>query len=407
MGACERRIFVTAVGISVTCILVLSVTGYMNESYVAGGWQTFQENNTLSAYVNLKSTSDWLVKAVGNVIDNDKGSSSISMSNPILILYWTTVFNKPWDWGASPLSTCTELAGRCEFTSNHSRIEESDLLIFHMLDKLNLPLHHLPRQKWVFSVMESPSQTFANFPRLQGTFNLTMTYARTAQVSWVYGLCEPLPPNTISKYGKTFNYAGRKRHRVAWFVSHCKTQSRRETYVQVLGKHIDVHTHGCGGKYNCPKSKMSICNRRLNDDYKFYLSFENSICRDYVTEKLWKILQLNVVPIVLGNANYSDLLPPHSYIDVGDFASPRHLADYLKLLDANDRLYNEYFRWREMYVCPMTRMRKNNTRGCDLCRHAVATRGKTEIVKDLVAEWGSDQNCISPKQYYRGMEEYL
>lgn len=32
----------------------------------------------------------------------------------------------------------------------------------------------------------------------------------------------------------------------------------------------------------------------LERDYKFYLSFENNFCRDYVTEKLFNILQLQV-----------------------------------------------------------------------------------------------------------------
>jgi alpha-1,3-fucosyltransferase len=42
----------------------------------------------------------------------------------------------------------------------------------------------------------------------------------------------------------------------------------------------------------------------LDKGYKFYLSFENSLCSDYVTEKFWKILNFNIVPIVLGGANY-------------------------------------------------------------------------------------------------------
>ena len=67
----------------------------------------------------------------------------------------------------------------------------------------------------------------------------------------------------------------------------------------------------------------------LNRKYKFYLSFENSICEDYVTEKVWKILQLHVVPIVLGGADYKDILPPHSYIDVRDFAIDVPLQQFI------------------------------------------------------------------------------
>ena len=157
-------------------------------------------------------------------------------------------------------------------------------------------------------------------------------------------------------------------------------------------------------KYTCPKRYESMCDRHLNDDYKFFWSFENSICREYVTEKLGKIHQLDVVPIVLGNTSYSDLLPPHSYIDEHDFASPRHLADYLKLLDANDTLCNEYVRWREKYVCGGVSTKTTNRRWCHVCRHALAMRGKKEIVKDLVAEWDREQHCSNPNNSIRAWE---
>jgi alpha-1,3-fucosyltransferase len=51
-------------------------------------------------------------------------------------------------------------------------------------------------------------------------------------------------------------------------------------------------------------------------NYKFYLSFENSVCRDYISEKFWKALNNNIVPVVLGGADYSRVAPPKSYINV-------------------------------------------------------------------------------------------
>ena len=42
------------------------------------------------------------------------------------------------------------------------------------------------------------------------------------------------------------------------------------------------------GPFQCPKSdNSSVCSDLLNNDYKFYLSFENSNCLDYMTEKFW------------------------------------------------------------------------------------------------------------------------
>ena len=57
----------------------------------------------------------------------------------------------------------------------------------------------------------------------------------------------------------------------------------------------------------------------------------------------------NVVPIVLGGANYTKLAIPGSYINVLDFKTVKDLADYLHYLDQNNTAYNEYFKWRQKY----------------------------------------------------------
>lgn len=44
--------------------------------------------------------------------------------------------------------------------------------------------------------------------------------------------------------------------------------------------------------------------------------------------------------------DYKKLAPPHSYIHVDEFDSPRELAEFLHILDNNDELYNSYFRWK-------------------------------------------------------------
>ena len=393
--------FVVAVGLSAICMLVFLSTGYLTKYAGKMHWRVNFQRKNLSASDNLKSPSD----SSEIVTDTESGSSAVSIAKPLLLLYWNKMYHPGawWGEGAEPLNSCPELAGQCEFTNNNSRVDESDLLLFHMRDGFQLPEHRTPHQKWVFAVREAPIHTPANLARAQGLFNLTMTYANTAQVEWVYGRCKPLSPTDHPIYNKTVNYAAKKSDLVAWFVSHCQTQSRRETYVQALSQHVNVHKHGCGGTYTCPRTKDECYGNVLNDKYKFYLSFENSLCRDYVSEKLWRILELNVVPIVLGNASYSDLLPLHSYIDVRDFASPRHLADYLKLLDGNDALYNEYFRWKSKYVC----WELLDGNGCNICRHALAKRGQTELFTDVVTEWSKTLNCMDPKDFYQGMDKYL
>ena len=119
---------------------------------------------------------------------------------------------------------------------------------------------------------------------------------------------------------------------MVWFVSHCKDYDGRLKYVRLLQKFIGVDIYGecgplrCGerrsmeyGNYNV---KEDPCFRMVNKKYKFYLSFENAICKDYVTEKMFNALKLNTIPVVFGGADYSKILPPNSFINALNYPEP-------------------------------------------------------------------------------------
>ena len=134
-----------------------------------------------------------------------------------------------------------------------------------------------------------------------------------------------------------------------WLVNHCHTVGHREDYAKELAKYIRVDIFGrCGNETNCGKGN-SECLERLVRKYKFYLSFENSYCEDYVTEKLEKPLKWELVPIVYGGTNYARDAPPGSVINIEDYRSPRHLAEYLHRLSHNETGYAEYFQWRQTH----------------------------------------------------------
>ena len=113
---------------------------------------------------------------------------------------------------------------------------------------------------------------------------------------------------------KTRNYAAGKTKGIAWFVSHCKTRSQREQYVAKLQTYISVDIYGACGTQICARSTPDVCENLLRKDYKFYLAFENSLCKNYITEKLYRSFELGILPIVYGGATYQNILPKHSYM---------------------------------------------------------------------------------------------
>jgi Glycosyltransferase family 10 (fucosyltransferase) C-term len=111
---------------------------------------------------------------------------------------------------------------------------------------------------------------------------------------------------------------------------------------------------------NCCRCPLNVhvehpyrdCDRRLLEtSYKFYLSFENSLCDDYVTEKFFRVSRLDVVPVVLGVADYTQWMPPGTFVDVREFRSPKQLADFLRRLDGDDEAYMEILRRKRQMIC--------------------------------------------------------
>jgi hypothetical protein len=56
--------------------------------------------------------------------------------------------------------------------------------------------------------------------------------------------------------------------------------------LQELKKSIPVHVFGGCGNNSCSR-RNGDCFTDLERSYKFYLAFENSLCREYITEKFW------------------------------------------------------------------------------------------------------------------------
>lgn len=96
----------------------------------------------------------------------------------------------------------------------------------------------------------------------------------------------------------------------AWVVSNCYARSGRTSLMYALRKGISVDVFGGCGNYSCDRTTWDCFN--FEPTYRFYLAFENSLCIDYVTEKVYKIMYQNIIPIVYNGADMTRFLPPKS-----------------------------------------------------------------------------------------------
>lgn len=171
----------------------------------------------------------------------------------------------------------------CELTSQRELAETADAIIFNASPQMPWaprPFHQI----WILFMLESPYHT-PGLSAFSNIFNWTATYRHDSDIvapyeKFVYynDSVRTLPQNK--------SYAAGKTKKVAWFVSNCGARNRRKEYAKELQKYIEVDIYGNCGTNQCPRGNAK-CFEMLNTDYKFYLSFENSNCRDYITEKFF------------------------------------------------------------------------------------------------------------------------
>ncbi|XP_069863031.1 alpha-(1,3)-fucosyltransferase 7 isoform X1 [Dipodomys merriami] len=254
----------------------------------------------------------------------------------ILIWHWPFTDRPP----ELPGDTCTRYGvDRCLLSTNRSLLASADAVVFHHREletrRAHLPLAgRPPGQPWVWASMESPSHTHG-LRRLRGIFNWVLSYRRDSDIFVPYGRLEPHTGPTPPRPPKS--------GMAAWVVSNFQERQRRARLYRQLAPHLRVDVFGsASGRPLCASCLLPTVAR-----YRFYLSFENSQHRDYITEKLWRnALAAGSVPVVLGppRATYEAFVPPEAFIHVDDFGSARELAAFLTGM--NESRYGRFFAWR-------------------------------------------------------------
>ncbi|XP_077479440.1 alpha-(1,3)-fucosyltransferase 7-like isoform X2 [Stigmatopora argus] len=285
---------------------------------------------------------------------------------PGTILMWHRPFSSSYDLSGDPCPGHHNRTPLCIVTEDKSLLPQADVVVFHNREIANggvkLPLS-LPRplgQRWAWLSLESPANN-GDLRKFANIFNLTINYRRDADIRTTYG---ERVAKEIEEQGPVQNVTHQKTFLACWVVSNYNPSHRRSQVYKELKAIIPVNVFGKWTKN--PLSSEALL-PTISRCY-FYLAFENSEFKDYITEKLWKNAYMSgAVPVVLGASikDYEAVAPPHSFIHVDQFASVKELAEYLVELAGDQKRYDEYFQWKAKWN---VKLRNNWLDGlCKLC----------------------------------------
>ncbi len=253
---------------------------------------------------------------------------------------------------------------QCFFTvdrhfQNHPKTQ---VFVFYGTDfsPEDLPLPRKNHHEWAILHEESPKNNYILcHPECLRLFNHTATFKRESDYPITTQYLEKLSDLTDTNY--LVPTAEKSRNGLASAVyahSDCDPPSDRDAYVTELMKHMEIDSYGrCLHNKELPpvlQDPLTMDNKdffKILSKYKFNLAFENAICDDYMTEKLWRPLKLGSVPVYRGSSKVRDFLPHNkSAVLADEFDSPEELATFLKQLASNDTEYDKYLEFKRTGV---------------------------------------------------------
>ncbi|ORX51816.1 hypothetical protein BCR36DRAFT_582853 [Piromyces finnis] len=232
--------------------------------------------------------------------------------------------------------------------------EESDIIAMNPLDnysqinRIESFDYDKSRQKLLLMSMESTSN-YEFMLTKKKSFDYFIDYRLDSDVPIPYTydffnfLKPALPTKEKGKDGRGL---------AAVFISNCNAVNERLEFLKQLMEYTKIDSFGmCAHNKEVydEDSDRDSWQTKMNtiSKYKFTLAFENSNDRDYVTEKFFQPLEAGSVPVFFGTSNIADFAPEHSFINANDFESAKELAEYLEMLDKDDKEYESYLEWKK------------------------------------------------------------
>ncbi|XP_034017352.1 alpha-(1,3)-fucosyltransferase 9-like [Thalassophryne amazonica] len=294
-----------------------------------------------------------------------------------LMLLWFWPENKQFDF-----NVCKKIFKpvRCQLTDDRSLYSKAEVVVmFHRTieeNMTNLPTLARPRiQRWIWFNTD-PKNNTRRIPGIERLFNLTLTYRKDGDIRVQWQL------SARKSTDKDFVLPPKERF-LCWIVEKKELDTgsgERNRYYRELIKHIPVDIFE-------PASLSDDHYFQTISSCKFYLSFEKSDDKDYITETFNGPLAVGTVPIVLGppRKNYEEFFPGTSFIHVNDFSDAKTLADFISRMVDNDETYMRYFGWRKSYVARrhLTQDKYEFARAiCQACNHVGVYR-EYRVVPDI------------------------
>ncbi|KAJ8728288.1 hypothetical protein PYW08_016673 [Mythimna loreyi] len=182
-----------------------------------------------------------------------------------------------------------------------------------------------------------------------------------------------------------------KKKAAAWFVSNCRARSGRNNVAKSIKQELSEYNmtldiYGACGEKKCPRNKT--CWQMLENDYYFYLAFENSINDDYVTEKVLNPLQHYTVPIVYGGANYTRFMPEGMYLNARTVPEKELVQKMVDIINNKEKYY-DFFKWHNHYTYHNIDETPESDTYCNFCKKVNDPDFMNQITvrKDLVRWW--------------------
>ncbi|CAN9504972.1 unnamed protein product [Ophioblennius macclurei] len=269
----------------------------------------------------------------------------------LTVLLWHRPFGVPLSLEGD---VCWDLyrVPRCRLVERRAFFSCADVVVFHSRElttrsqKLPVGVPRPRGQRWAWMSLEAPVHN-GNLRPFANVFNMTISYRRDADVTVPYGerlqnehptdaaaAAAAVPPNKTSL--------------ICWVVSNYNKYHKRSKVYEELNAAVAVKVYGRWTKTPLAADALLPTVSRCY----FYLAFENSLSKDYITEKLWKNAYLGgAVPVVLGPSlsDYQAVAPPDSFIHVDQFPSAADLGKHLQSLAADEKRYKDFFNWKSKW----------------------------------------------------------